>query len=97
MSDMNTAEGRVHFNEFGDYLDQPYVVRALRSFDVNLSDGDGGFVEGELFHVEEGSVWEVYEPGDENDVHLDGNDGWLDLNWDDLRMFELLEEGGYSE
>lgn len=92
-----TALNRVSFNEYGDYLDRPYVVRALKSFDVNKLDDDGFVIEDELFHVEKGSVWEIYGPSYENDVHLDGDGGYLELNWDDLAWFELLEEGGYYE
>lgn len=97
MSDSKTAFERVHFNEHGDYLDKPYVVRALESFDVNKLDDDGFVIDNEFFHVEKGSVWEIYRPSyTGNDVHLDGDDGWLELNWGDLKVFELLEEGGYD-
>lgn len=92
-----TALGHVHFNEYGDYLDKPYVVRAIESFDVNLLDEDGFIVENESFHVNEGSVWEIYHPGSETDLRLEGDDGYLNLNWDDLKVFELIEEGGYYE
>lgn len=111
MSEKQTAFDRVHFNEYGDYLDKPYVVRALKSFDVNRVDGDGFLIENEFFTVEEGSVWEIDGPSFENDVHLvevvgkpcavhgfRGNVyGTLNLNWDDLKLFELLEEGGYYD
>ena len=97
-----TALNRIHFNEYGDYLDKPYVVRCIKTFDVNRSDGDGFIIEGETYTVEEGSVWEIYCPSYENDVSLTevtkGNVySRLDLNWDDLALFELLEEGGYYE
>ena len=102
MSEKQTAFDRVHFNEYGDYLDKPYVVRALKSFDVNRDDGDGFLIENESFTVEEGSVWHIYSPWCENDVELieanTGNVyGRLSLNWDDLKLFELLEEGGYYD
>ena len=98
MSERQTAFGRVRFNEFGDYLDKPYVVRALFSFDVNRLDDDGCLIDNEVFHVAEGSLWEIYRPSyTGNDVHLDGDDGYLELNWDDLKLFKLLEEGGYYD
>lgn len=96
MADSKTALNRVHFNEYGDYLDRPYVVRALESFDVNKLDDDGFVIDNEFFHVEKGSTWEIYHPSYTNDVHLEGVGGWLELNWDDLKVFELLEEGGYD-
>lgn len=93
-----TALNRVHFNEYGDCLDRPYVVRALKSIDVNKLDEDGCFVDGETFHVVGGSTWEVRGPSwTGSDVHLDGDDGYLELNWGDLALFELIEEGGYDE
>ena len=93
-----TVLNRIRFNEYGDYLDRPYVVRALESFDVNRIDEDGCFIDGESFHVDEGSTWEIWHPSyTGNDVRLDGDDGFLDLNWDDLKLFELMEEGGYDE
>lgn len=102
MSELQTAFDCVHFNEYGDYLDKPYVVRALKSFDVNKADLDGFLIENESFTVEKGSIWHIYSPYCENDVELiEANTGnvysTLSLNWDDLKLFELLEEGGYYE
>lgn len=103
MSEKQTAFGRIHFNEFGDYLDKPYVVRANKSFNVNRTDPDGFLVENEFFTVEEGSVWHIYSPFCDNDVELieaaSGGNVYhtLSLNWDALKLFELVEEGGYYD
>ena len=92
-------------------LDRPYTVRALKGFDVNRVDANGFLIENEFYHVEEGSVWEIDGPSFENDVHLvecDGKPcdvggvrgncyGELNLNWGDLELFELIEEGGYDD
>lgn len=94
---MASALDRVKFNEYGDYLDTPYVVKAIKGFDVNMLDENDNIVEGDYFHVEAGSIWEIWHPSSTNDVHLDGDGYYLDLNWDDLALFELLEEGGYNE
>lgn len=102
-----TALDRVHFNEYGDYLDKPYVVKCIKSFQVNLVDAHGFIIENEYFDVEAGSLWEIDGPSYENDVHLVSVEGrhsrgsvtysTLELNWDDLKLFELIEEGGYYE
>ena len=102
MSEIQTAFDHVHFNEYGDCLDKPYVVRALRTFNADRADLDGFLIENESFTVEEGSVWHIYSPYCENDVELiQANTGnvysRLSLNWDDLKLFELIEEGGYYD
>ena len=107
MGEMSSAGGtalnRDSFNERGDRLDKPYVVRALKSFDVNRTDVDGFLIEGETYTVKKGSVWEIYGPSYTNDVRLTeagahGNVyGELDLNWGDMALFELVQEGGYYD
>ena len=33
-----TALNRVHFNEYGDYLDRPYVVRCIKALEQLVRD-----------------------------------------------------------
>lgn len=90
----------IEFNEYNDVLDDPYVVRATKSFSVYNKDCDEG---GDgWFQVAAGTEWLIELVGEENDLWLDGTGemtGWyLDISRGELdRYFEVIHEGGYDE
>ena len=93
----------IEFNEYNDVLDDPYVVRATRSFSVYNPDYDeDGYETDGWFQVAAGTEWLIESVGEENDLWLDGTGemtGWhLDISRVDLdRYFEVIHEGGYDE
>lgn len=86
----------VRLNEYGDTLDEPYVVRAVKDFTVPhydwWADLDRDII------VPKGSEWAIYGASCENDYLLESDCWALDLSQSDLdEYFELVAEGGYDD
>lgn len=88
----------IKFDEYGTTLDDPYVVRCAKGFGWWYTDyEDEGNEIDKHFRVEEGTEWDIDSHGDENDVLLYSDEGYIEIAWEDLDAhFELVHEGGYE-